>query len=211
VLAVVVLFLASVLFWAGYEQSGSSMNLFAERFTDRALFGWVMPASWFQALNPIYIIVFGPLFSILWVQLARRRLEPATPVKFILGLLGIGSGFIIMAAASRLLVAGHQVGMGWLSVTYLLHTWGELCLSPVGLSVVTKLVPPRFVSQSLGVWFVSLSAGNLLAGRIAGDFDPSNLAAMPGQFMSIVWFSLISAGLLALTLPLMRRWMSGVL
>ena len=211
VLAVVVLFLASVLFWAGYEQSGSSMNLFAERFTDRALFGWVMPASWFQALNPIYIIVFGPLFSILWVQLARRRLEPATPVKFILGLLGIGSGFIIMAAASRLLVAGHQVGMGWLSVTYLLHTWGELCLSPVGLGVVTKLVPPRFVSQSLGVWFVSLSAGNLLAGRIAGDFDPSNLAAMPGQFMSIVWFSLISAGLLALTLPLMRRWMSGVL
>jgi len=211
VLAVVVLFLASVLFWAGYEQSGSSMNLFAERFTDRALFGWVMPASWSQALNPIYIIVFGPLFSILWVQLARRRLEPATPVKFILGLLGIGSGFIIMAAASRLLVAGHQVGMGWLSVTYLLHTWGELCLSPVGLSVVTKLVPPRFVSQSLGVWFVSLSAGNLLAGRIAGDFDPSNLAAMPGQFMSIVWFSLISAGLLALTLPLMRRWMSGVL
>jgi POT family proton-dependent oligopeptide transporter len=210
VLAVVVLFLASVLFWAGYEQSGSSMNLFAERFTDRALFGWVMPASWFQALNPIYIIVFGPLFSILWVQLARRRLEPATPVKFILGLLGIGSGFIIMAAASRLLVAGHQVGMGWLSVTYLLHTWGELCLSPVGLSVVTKLVPPRFVSQSLGVWFVSLSAGNLLAGRIAGDFDPSNLAAMPGQFMSIVWFSLISAGLLALILPLMRRWMSGV-
>ena len=210
VLALVVLFLASTLFWAGYEQSGSSMNLFAERYTDRDLFGWEMPASWFQALNPIYIIVFGPLFAVLWVQLARRHLEPATPVKFILGLLGIASGFIVMAAASRLVVAGHQVGMGWLSVTYLLHTWGELCLSPVGLSAVTKLVPPRFVSQSLGVFFVSLSAGNLLAGRIAGNFDASNLGTMPGQFMSIVWFSLISAGLLALILPLMRRWMSGV-
>jgi len=210
VLAVVVLFIASVLFWAGYEQTGSSLNLFAERYTDRALFGWVMPASWFQALNPIYIVIFGPLFSALWVYLARRRRDPSTPLKFILGLLGIASGFVVMAAASRLVAAGHLVSMGWLSVTYLLHTWGELCLSPVGMSAVTKLVPPRFVSQSLGVWFVSLSAGNLVAGRIAGDFDASNLAAMPGQFMSIVWFSVISAALLALALPLLRRWMSGV-
>jgi POT family proton-dependent oligopeptide transporter len=210
VLAVVVLFLASVLFWAGYEQTGSSLNLFAERYTDRVLFGWEMPASWLQSLNPIYIVVFGPVFSALWVQLARRHLEPSAPLKFILALLGIAFGFVIMVLASRLVVAGHMVGMGWLTITYLLHTWGELCLSPVGLSVVTKLVPPRFVSQSLGVWFVGLSAGNLFAGRIAGDFDASNLAAMPGQFMDIVWFSLISAGLLALTLPLMRRWMSGV-
>jgi POT family proton-dependent oligopeptide transporter len=155
-------------------------------------------------------VVFGPVFSALWVQLARRHLEPSAPLKFILALLGIAFGFVIMVLASRLVVAGHMVGMGWLTITYLLHTWGELCLSPVGLSVVTKLVPPRFVSQSLGVWFVGLSAGNLFAGRIAGDFDASNLAAMPGQFMDIVWFSLISAGLLALTLPLMRRWMSGV-
>jgi len=210
VLVVVVLFAASVLFWAGYEQTGSSLNLFAERYTDRHLFDWELPASWFQSLNPVFIVVFGPVFSALWVLLARRHLEPSTSLKFILGLLGIAAGFVVMAAASRLVVAGHTVGMGWLSVTYLLHTWGELALSPVGMSAVTKLVPPRFVSQSLGVWFVSLSAGNLIAGRIAGDFDPTHLAAMPGQFMSIVGFSAISAALLALLLPVMRRWSAGV-
>ena len=210
VLALAVLFGASVLFWAGYEQTGSSLNLFAERYTERHLLGWEMPASWFQSLNPIYIVVFGTLFSALWVQLARRHRDPATPLKFILGLLGMGAGFVVMAAAARLVVGDHMVGMGWLTVTYLLHTWGELCLSPVGMSATSKLVPPRFVSQSLGIWFVSLSVGNLLAGRIAGDFDASNLAAMPGQYMFIFWFSAVSAVLLALSLPLMRRWMAGV-
>ena len=210
VLALAVLFVASVLFWAGYEQTGSSLNLFAERYTDRALLGWVVPATWFQSLNPIYIVMFGPVFSALWVRLARRNLDPSTPLKFILGLLGMGAGFLVMAAAARLVAGGHMVGMGWLTVTYLLHTWGELCLSPVGLSATSKLVPARFVSQSLGIFFVSLSLGNLLAGRIAGDFDPAKLAAMPGQFMFIVWFAVVSAALLVLMMPLMRRWMAGV-
>jgi proton-dependent oligopeptide transporter, POT family len=210
VLALAVLFIASVLFWAGYEQTGSSLNLFAERYTERQLFGLEIPATWFQSLNPIYIVIFGPVFSALWVWLARRRLDPSTPLKFVLGLLGMGAGFLVMAAAARLVAGGHMVGMGWLTVTYLLHTWGELCLSPVGLSATSKLVPARFVSQSLGIFFVSLSLGNLLAGRIAGDFDPANLAAMPGQFMFIVWFAAVSAALLVLMMPLMRRWMAGV-
>jgi POT family proton-dependent oligopeptide transporter len=210
VLALAVLFVAAVLFWAGYEQTGSSLNLFAERYTDRHLLGWEIPATWFQSLNPVYIVVFGTLFSALWVQLARRNLDPSTPLKFIIGLLGMGAGFLVMAAAARLVAGGHQVGMGWLTITYLLHTWGELCLSPVGLSVTTKLVPARFVGQSLGIFFVTLSLGNLLAGRIAGDFEATNLAAMPGQFMFIFWFGAISAALLALLTPLMRRWMSGV-
>jgi proton-dependent oligopeptide transporter, POT family len=210
VLALVVLFLASALFWAGYEQAGSSLNLFAERFTDRHWAGMAVPASWFQSLNPLFIVLFGPLLSGLWLWLARRHLEPSTPLKFIFGLVGMGLGFLVMAAAARLVAGGHMVGMGWLSVTYLLHTWAELALSPVGLSVTTKLAPPRFVSQSLGIFFVSLSLGNVLAGRIAGDFDATHLAAMPGQFMFIFWFAAASAALLALSLPLMRRWMGGV-
>jgi POT family proton-dependent oligopeptide transporter len=210
VLALAVLFLASALFWAGYEQTGSSLNLFAERYTDRHWAGLTVPASWFQSLNPVFIVIFGPLFSALWIWLARRHREPSTPLKFIFSLLGMGLGFVVMAAAARLVAGGHMVGMGWLSVTYLLHTWAELALSPVGLSVTTKLVPQRFLSQSLGIFFVSLSLGNLLAGRIAGGFDANNLAAMPGQFMFIFWFAAVSAGLLALLLPLMRRWMAGV-
>ncbi|MGH8230198.1 MAG: peptide MFS transporter [Steroidobacteraceae bacterium] len=207
--AVMVLFGASVLFWAGYEQTGSSLNLFAERYTDRHVFGWDMPASWLQSLNPIYIVVFGSLFSALWVELARRRMQPSTTLKFVLGLMGMASGFAVMALASRLVVGGHRVGLGWLSVTYLLHTWGELALSPVGLSAVSKLVPQRFVSQSLGVFFVSLSVGNLIAGRIAGGFDANDLAAMPGQFMFIFWFGASAAAVLVMLSPLMRRWSAG--
>jgi POT family proton-dependent oligopeptide transporter len=210
VLALAVLFLASALFWAGYEQAGSSLNLFAERYTDRHWAGLTVPASWFQSLNPVFIVVFGPLFSGLWIWLARRHREPSTPWKFIFALVGMGLGFVVMAAAARLVAGGHMVGMGWLSVTYLLHTWAELALGPVGLSVTTKLVPQRFLSQSVGIFFVSLSLGNLLAGRIAGGFDANNLAAMPGQFMFIFWFAAVSAGLLALLLPPMRRWMAGV-
>lgn len=207
ILALAVLFIASTLFWAGYEQTGSSLNLFAERFTDRHWFGLVIPASALQSLNPIFIVLFGPLFSLLWVQLARRGLNPSTPVKFLLGLLGMAAGFLVMAAAARLVAAGNQVGMGWLAATYLLHTWAELALSPVGMSATTRLVPPGLVGQSLGLWFVSLALGNLLASRIAGNFDPAHLEAMPGEFMHIVWFGVLCAAGLAISLPFMRRWM----
>ena len=207
---VIVLFVASALFWAGYEQAGSSFNLFAERDTARAVLGFTVPASWFQSLNPIYIVVFGPVFSVLWVRLGMRDLDPSLPLKFIFGLLGMALGFIVMAMAARVVLAGALASMGWLALTYLLHTWGELCLSPVGLSAVSKLVPRRFVGQSLGVWFVSVSLGELIAGRIAGNFDPEHLATMPALFMRIFWFGLICAAALALLLPLLRRWMVGV-
>jgi proton-dependent oligopeptide transporter, POT family len=210
VVVVLILFIASVLFWAGDEQAGSSLNLFAERYTDRQLWHHIVPAEWFQSLNSVFIILFGSLFSAVWIALARRGRDPSTGMKFVFGLLGVAAGFAVMAAASRLVVSGHKVGMQWLTATYLLHTWGELCLSPVGLSAVTKLVPPRFCGQSLGIFFVSLSLGNLLAGRIAGDFDPSNVSAMPGQFMYIFWFCGLCAAAVAVLLPLMRRWAGGV-
>ena len=207
---IVLLFLAATLFWGGYEQSGSSFNLFAERDTDRTLHGFIVPAAWFQALNPLFIVVFGPILGALWVWLGRRNLDPSIPLKFILGLLFMGLGFVVMAIAARRVVAGELAGMGALVLTYLLHTFGELALSPVGLSAVSKLVPRRFIGQSLGVWFASLSLGELVAGRLAGDFDPAQAATLPWQFMRVFWFSAICAVALAALMPLMRRWMAGV-
>jgi POT family proton-dependent oligopeptide transporter len=207
----VALFIASALFWAGFEQGGSSLNLFAQRFTERHIWNAEVPAAWFQSLDALFIITFGGVFSAVWLALGRRQRDPSPAMKFALGLLLMASAFAVMASASRLLIAsGHRVGMGWLTLTYLLTTWGELCLSPVGLSAVTKLVPSRFVGQSLGIFLVSLSLGNLLAGRIAGGFDPDNLAAMPGRYLFICGFCAICAVLLILLLPLMRRWSHGV-
>jgi proton-dependent oligopeptide transporter, POT family len=205
------LFIASALFWAGFEQSGSSLNLFAQRYTERHVFGTEVPAAWFQSLESLFIIIFGGVFSSVWIALGRRNRDPSAGMKFALGLLFMAMGFAVMAAASRLLVSsGHPVGMGWLTLTYLLITFGELALSPVGLSAVSKLVPPRFVGQSLGIFLVSLSLGNLLAGLIARDFDSNKLAAMPGQYMFIVWFCSLCALALVLLLPLLRRWSHGV-
>ena len=210
VLIVIVLFVASVMFWAGFEQAGSSLNLFAERHTARALLGLAVPSSWLQALEPIFIVAFGPLFSALWLWLGRRNRDPSTPFKFILGLLGMGLGFLVMAAAARAVVSGQRAGMGWLTLTYLLHTWGELCLSPVGMSAVSKLVPRRFVGQSLGVWFVSISLGELIGGAIAGNIGAAQPAAMSQQFMRIFWFAALCAAGVALCTPLLRRWAGGV-
>ena len=203
----VVLFLGSALFWSGYEQAGSSLNLFAERYTDRTLTRWhfVVPAGWFQALNPAYIIIFAPLFAWTWVALAKRNLNPSAPAKFAIGVILMGSGFLVMAAAASIVAGGSKVLPTWLIVTYLLHTFGELCLSPVGLSYVTKLAPKRLVGQIMGMWFLSLSLGNLLAGLIAGEFDANHVAAMPGQYMHIVYFSVgLGAVLLVLSRPVKR-------
>jgi len=210
VLVVVVLFIGSVLFWSGYEQAGSSLNLFAERYTDRALGSFVIPASWYQSLNPAFIIAFAPLVAWLWIALARRHLNPSAPASFAIGVILMGSGFVVMAVAASIVAHGSKVLPYWLIATYLLHTLGELCLSPVGLSYTTKLSPKRLVGQMMGMWFLSLSLGNLAAGLIAGEFDANNVAAMPGQYMHIVYFAVgLGAVLLALSRPV-RKLMGDV-
>lgn len=208
-LLMLILFLGCALFWSGFEQAGSSFNLFADRYTDRRIGNFEVPAGWFQSLNPVYIIIFAPLFSALWVRLGLRNLDPSAPVKFVLGLLGMALGFVILAAAARLVAAGNMVGMGWLASVYLIHTFGELCLSPVGLSAFTKLAPERLVGQSLGVWFMGTALGNLIAGRIAGEFDAGNLDAMPGQLMHIFWFGSTCALVLLVAGYLVNKWIAA--
>jgi proton-dependent oligopeptide transporter, POT family len=209
-LVIVVLFFGSVLFWLGYEQAGSSLNLFAERYTDRALGSFVIPASWFQSLDAAFVIAFAPLLAWVWIALARRHLKPSAPASFAIGVILMGSGFAVMAVAASIVAHGSKVLPYWLIATYLLHTLGELCLSPVGLSYTTKLSPKRLVGQMMGMWFLSLSLGNLAAGLIAGEFDANNVAAMPGQYMHIVYFTVgLGAVLLALSRPV-RKLMGDV-
>jgi POT family proton-dependent oligopeptide transporter len=205
-LVIVVLFLGSALFWSGYEQAGSSLNLFAERYTDRQIGAhFVVPAGWFQSLNPAFVIIFAPLVAWIWVALARRHLNPSAPAKFAIGVILMGSGFLVMAAAASVVAHGSKVLPYWLILTYLLHTFGELCLSPVGLSYVTKLSPQRLVGQMMGMWFLSLSLGNLAAGLIAGEFDANNVAAMPAQYLHIVYFAVgLGVVLLAVSRPVKR-------
>ncbi|HET7587515.1 MAG TPA: peptide MFS transporter [Gammaproteobacteria bacterium] len=179
------LFIASALFWAGYEQTGSNFALFAERYTDREMFGWMVPATWFQSFNPVYILILAPLFASGWVWLARRNLNPSIPGKFALGLIFLGAGFLVMFGAAEIVVAGSDVLPFWLASTYLLHTTGELCLSPIGLSATTKLAPRRYGGRMMGMWFVSMSLGELVAGLIAGQFSAKDVSTMPHIYLEL--------------------------
>jgi proton-dependent oligopeptide transporter, POT family len=207
VLAIALLFVFSAIFWSGFEQAGSSLNLVAERLTDRVMLGWEMPASWLQSVNPIFIIALAPVFAWLWVALARRNAEPTSPAKFGMGLVLLAIGFGVMVWATMLAAQGVQVSPMWLVVTYFFHTTGELALSPVGLSTVTKLAPHRMVGQMMGVWFMSISLGNLIAGQVAGMFEELPLPHLFGMVTLITG----GAGLLLILLSrTLRRLMQGV-
>jgi POT family proton-dependent oligopeptide transporter len=168
--AIFILFLFSCIFWMGFEQAGSSLNLFADQYTRLNLGSWSFPSSWFQSVQPLFVITFAPVFAWLWLRLGKA--EPSSPAKFAYGLLGVGLGFLLLvpAAAMAQSAAGTRVSPFWLIGVYLLHTFGELCLSPVGLSVVTKLAPPKMVGMMLGVFFMSIAVGNYLGGWVAGFF-----------------------------------------
>ena len=208
-IVMIALFVACAMFWAGFEQAGASFTLFAERYTDRDLFGWVIPAGAVQSVNALFIIAFAPLFAALWVWLGKRNLDPSAPAKFALGLIFMGLGFAVMVAASGYVVAGHKVLPTWLILTYLLHTFGELCLSPVGLSSMTKLAPPRFVGQVMGVWFLATAIGNNLAGQFAGEIDPNNLVTLPGQYLYLFWWGTLAGLVMLILTPWIKRLMAG--
>jgi POT family proton-dependent oligopeptide transporter len=213
VFAIGIVFIFSAVFWSGFEQAGSTLNLFAQRFTDRTMFGWEIPAGMFQSVNSTFIILFAPFFGAMWIWLAKRNLEPSSPLKFFFGLVGVGAGFLVMYFAAKIAASGDMAAPTWLIFTYLFHTWGELSLSPVGLSLMTKLAPKGYQGQMMGVWFLSVSLGNLLAGLIAGEAsggDAEALAEMPDQYMVIVLTTFGAALLLlALNKPL-RKWMQDV-
>lgn len=307
VIVIIVLLFCAALFWSGFEQAGSSLNLFAERYTERVigydlqlmsvddvsqipdtdtklvtvaqrgaektlhfrildstgtivldqsetefpdklteitnlktalagfwdqeeltieqketiiddltsitgqnLFNFEIPAGWFQTLNPVFIITLAPLFAALWVNLARRHLNPAIPVKFAFGLILLGAGFLVMVGAAKLVAGGDKATPFWLIFTYLLHTMGELCLSPVGLSAVTKLAPDRFVGQMMGLWFLATSLGNLIAGLFAGEIDSDSLGQMPDLFLQVVITAVIVGIVVLLIVRPLKRLMCGV-
>jgi POT family proton-dependent oligopeptide transporter len=207
---IIILFISAALFWAGFEQAGSTFNLFAERYTERHLFSYEIPAGWFQSLGPVFVITFAPVFAALWVRLAQRNLNPSIPVKFGVGLLLLGVGFLVMAGAAGVVVAKGKAGPIWLTTTYLVHTFGELCLSPVGLSSVTKLAPKRLVGQMMGTWFLGASLGNLLAGLIAGWYKADAVEKMPALYLQQTILP-VAAGLLLIILAKpIKNWVAGI-
>jgi POT family proton-dependent oligopeptide transporter len=206
----IALFVACAMFWAGFEQMGASFNLFADRYTERHVFGWQIPAGVLQAVNPLLIIIFAPVLAALWLALGRRNKDLSAPAKFGVGLMLMGAGFLVMYVASHYVLEGQKVLPTWLVCTYLLHTWGELCLSPVGLSSMTKLAPPRFVGQVMGVWFMATALGTNLAGQLSGDYDASKLESLPALFLKIFWWGALGGAVMLLLTPALKRLMSGV-
>jgi POT family proton-dependent oligopeptide transporter len=205
--AILVLFVASAVFWASFEQAGSSLSLFAERSTDRHIFGFEFPASWFQFVQPIFVIALAPVFAWLWMALNRRHAEPSSPAKFSMGLLWAGLALAILVPASMMAAHGALVSSWWLTGTYFMQTIGELCLSPVGLSAMTKLAPARAAGFMMGIWFLSISIGNWLAGKAASLYSSIPL---PSLFGIVAGCTIVAALVLVILIRPTVRLMSGV-
>lgn len=187
---IAVFFLASATFYGGYEQQGSSLTFFADRYTDKFLtfFDFEFPSGWFQTVPAGAVLIFAPMFAWLWVWLSNKNIGVSTPIKLSLGLIFMGLGYAVMMGASEIyLGSGSGVSPGWLITTYVLHTFGEICLYPIGLSSVTKLSPRRIVGQMMGIWFMSLALGNLFAGLFAGEFNKEAIAANPQMLVDLFW------------------------
>jgi POT family proton-dependent oligopeptide transporter len=186
-IAIGLLFLAAAMFWSAYEQAGSTLTRFADHSTDNRVMGHPFPSSWFQSLNSLFVILLAPAFAWLWIRLGRR--EPSSPAKFALGLVLVGLGFVVVGVGALRGASSVPVSPLWLTATYFLHTCGELCLSPVGLSAMTKLAPARVASLMMGLWFLSDAVGNYIGGRVAAIYDsvptPSLFATVGGVTIGV--------------------------
>jgi POT family proton-dependent oligopeptide transporter len=216
-LALLLIMLFTIPFWVAFEQAASSMNFFAEQRTDRQVGHFLVPASWFQSVNPGVLILVGPLFAAAWTALGRRGREPSTPAKMTGALVLMAVGFVFMVAGARGSDRGALVSPWWLVAAYSFHTFGELCLSPIGLSLVTKLAPLKLSALMMGLWFFSTSISELVAGQLAALTDRVARGELfhlfGGQadfYFIFVVSSLAAAIVLAAVTPWLRRLMHGL-
>ena len=200
---VLVLFVAAMIFWSVFEQAGSTLNLFAQRDTRTEALGMSFPPSWLQSVAPFLLVVLSPVFAWIWWRLGPR--DPSSPTKFTIGLVCVSLSFAILLIPAQAAELGIKVSPLWLVATYFLHTVGELCLSPVGLSAMTRLAPARIVGLTMGVWFMALSIGNYLGGRVGGLYDSFSL---PGLFGAVAAFAALAAVVLALLIRPIRRMLA---
>ncbi|TWU42821.1 peptide MFS transporter [Novipirellula artificiosorum] len=216
-------FFGNIFFWAAFEQAGSSLNVFAEQNTNRTILGYEFPSTWYQSVNALTIVLCAPLFSILWVWLEKRKANPSTPVKFAIGLWLLGLAFVAMVLAALEATGGELAAPYWLLITYVICTWAELCLSPVGLSMVTKLAPARLQSLMMGVWFLSFSVANLLGGLMAAfstKFKPGPegqppeasfiFEGLPGFYLLLILLPMVAGFIIFALSPILKRMMHGV-
>ncbi len=215
-IALLVVFAFTILFWMGFEQTASSMNFFAANRTDRVVAGFEVPAPWFQSVNPAVLVLAAPLFASLWTALARRGREPSTPTKMAIALVLVSAGFVFMVLAARRGAGGALVSPWWLVVAYSFHTFGELCLSPIGLSFVTKLAPAKMVALLMGLWFFATAIAEFLAGQLAALTDKIArgeifhlLGGQADFYLVLVVAPLLAGGMLFALTPRLRRRMHG--
>jgi POT family proton-dependent oligopeptide transporter len=213
VVVIAVLFVFASIFWSAFEQAPTSLNLFARDFTRRTVGSFEVPATWFQSINSLFIFFLAPFFAVLWTRLGARGRDLSSPGKFSIGLFFAGLGFLLMIPAANIVVnggGGVRVAAWWLVGSYFFQTIGELCLSPVGLSSMTKLSPRRYVGQMMGIWFLASAVGNLIGGLVGGHVDPNKLEQMPWLFGITTASLMVSAVALALLAIPIRRMLKDV-
>ena len=205
--AILIFSLCAIVFWAVFEQAGSTIALFGDKLTRCEMFGYEFPSAWFQSVNSLFVIALAPLFAWLWLRLGAR--QPGSPVKFVVGLVFLGLSFVLMVPAAKLTAEG-KVSPLWIVGLFLLQTLGELCLSPVGLSTMTKLAPNHLVGLVLGIWFLAAALGNKLSGVLAGEFTSTNPRELASFFLhQALWVGAFTVVLLA-TVPWLKKLMGGV-